>query len=48
MSEADQISNLAIKKFYIRSPVSIFLFLMLYFMLDGQILFCKGDFHGIG
>ena len=49
MSEADQISrfgNLK-KKFYIRSPVSVFLFLMLYFMLDGLILFHKGYFCGV-
>ena len=37
---------LEILKFYIRSLVSVFLFLMLYFMLDGLILFHKGDFHG--
>ena len=36
-----------LKKFYIRSLVSYFLFIMLYFMLDGLILFCKGDFRGI-
>ena len=27
--------------------MSVFLFLMLYFMLDGLILFRKGDFCGI-
>ena len=35
------------KKFYIQSPVSVFLFLMLYFMLDGLLLFRKGDFCGV-
>ena len=34
--------------FLILHPVtSVFLFLMLYFMLDGLILFRKGDFHGV-
>ena len=29
-------------------PVTgVFLFLMMYFMLDGLILFRKGDFHGV-
>jgi len=31
-------------KFYIRPPVSDFVFLKIYFMLDGLILFRKGDF----
>ena len=31
-------------KFYIRPPVSVFLFLTLHLMLDGLILFRKGDF----
>jgi len=33
------------KKFYIKPPVSDFVFLKIYFMLDGLILFRKGDFH---
>ena len=32
------------KKFYIRPPVSILLHLMLYHVLHGLVLFCKGDF----
>ena len=35
------------KEFYIQLPVSVFLFLMLHLMLDGLILFHKGDFHHI-
>ena len=35
---------LEFKKKKIWSPVSFFLFLILYFMLDGLILFRKGDF----
>ena len=31
----------------IQSLVSVILFLMLYFMLDGLILFRKGDFRGV-
>ena len=31
-------------KFYIRPPVSVFL---LYLMLDGLVLFCKGDFRHV-
>ena len=38
---------LEIKKKIIWSLVSVVLFLMLYFMLDELILFCKGDFCGI-
>ena len=48
MSEWDEISSFGdLKKFYIQSPVSIFLFLMLNFMLDGLILSRKGDFRGV-
>jgi len=32
-------------KFYIRAPVSDFVFLTIYFMLDGLTLFRKGDFR---
>jgi len=32
-------------KFYIQPPVSNFVFLKMYFMLNGLILFRKGDFH---
>ena len=40
----DKFQALAIlKNFYIQSPASVFLFLMLYFMLDGLILFHKGN-----
>ena len=46
-SEVDYILSFGDKKFYIRSPVSVFLFLMLYFMLNGLILFHKGDFHHV-
>ena len=35
----------AFLKFYILPPVSVFLFLTLHLMLDGLILFRKGDFH---
>ena len=35
------------KKFYIRPPVIIFLFLTLHLMLDGLILFRKSDFRHI-
>ena len=35
------------KKFYIRPPVSVFLFLTLHLMLDGLILFRKGDFRHV-
>ena len=34
-------------KFYIQPPVSVFLFLTLHLMLDGLILFCKGDFRRV-
>jgi len=33
------------EKFYIQPPVSDFVFLKMYFMLDGLILFHKGDFR---
>ena len=35
------------KKFYIWPPVSVLLFLMLHLMLDGLILFRKGDFRRV-
>ena len=35
------------KQFYIRLPVSVFLFLTLHLMLDGLILFRKGDFRHV-
>ena len=45
VNEADKISGFGIlKKFYIQSLVSVFLILMLYFMLDGLMLLLKGDF----
>ena len=34
-------------KYYIWPPVSVFLFLMLYLMLYGLILFPKGDFYSV-
>ena len=37
--------NEIFKKFYIRPPVSIFLFLTLHLMLDGLLLLRKGDFR---
>ena len=45
MSEADQISSCGdlFKILYLVTG-KCFLFLMLYFMLDGLILFCKGNF----
>ena len=49
VSEADQISSFGNlkKKFYIRPSESVFLFLILYFMLDGLVLFHIGGFHHI-
>ena len=51
MSEWDEMTKFqvleAFLKFYIQSPVSVFLLLMLYFMLDGLILFRKDDFHDV-
>ena len=39
---------LVIKKIsYIQPPESVFLFLILYFMLDGLVLFHKGGFHRV-
>ena len=44
--QADENSNFGdFLRFYIRLPISVFfLFLMLYLMLDGLMLFHKGDF----
>ena len=34
-------------KLYIRPPVSVLLYLMLFYILYGLVLFCKGDFHHV-
>jgi len=44
VSEAMRLLEIFLK-FYIRPPVSDFVFLKIYSMLDGLILFRKGDSH---